>query len=125
MSLTSTNQTNQLLLTGKSYRNFIEAVHSPHTRYSYNNSLSLYLKYKKVDSCDLLLQEDPRLIQQQLIDYIIYLREDLKISSSTINTRVAPLPKFYDTNDIELKWKKIKSYVGRNKSRRNDRILCI
>ena len=32
-------------------------------------------------------------------------------ASSTINTRIAAVRKFYDCNDIELKWKKIKSYV--------------
>jgi len=111
--------TSTITLTGQSYSNFIEAVHSPFTRYSYRNSLSLYMQYKKVDSCDLLLQEDPRLAQQRLIDYIIYMREELKISAATINTRIAPIKKFYDTNDIELKWKRIKSYVGRSKSKNN------
>lgn len=77
------------------------------------------MRYKNVDACDRLIKEDPRLIQQGLIDYIIYMREELKISSVTINTRIAPVRKFYDCNDIELKWKKIKSYVGRNRSKNN------
>jgi integrase len=119
MSASTTSTTSTIILTGQSYRNFIEAVHSPFTRYSYKNSLSLYMQYKKIDSCDLLLQEDPRLAQQRLIDYIIYMGEELKISAATINTRIAPIKKFYDTNDIELKWKKIKSYVGRSKSKNN------
>jgi hypothetical protein len=35
---------------------------------------------------------------------------------------MASIKKFYDTKDIELKWKKIKSYVGRGgKKRRNRR----
>jgi hypothetical protein len=36
---------------------------------------------------------------------------------------MAIIRKFYDTNDIDLKWKKIKSYVGeaRNKNSRKDR----
>jgi integrase len=54
-----------------------------------------------------------------LIDYIIYMREELKIASLSINTKIAPLRKFYDCNDIELRWKKIKSYIGRNKSGRS------
>lgn len=37
---------------------------------------------------------------------------------STISTRIAILRKFYDYNEIELKWKKIKSYIGKSKSRR-------
>jgi integrase len=113
------NNVSQILLSGKSYRNFIEAVHSPFTRHNYKNSLSLYMRHRKVESCDQLLQEDPKVIEGQLIDYIIHMREELKIVSATINTRIAPIRKFYDTNDIELRWKKIKSYVGRNKSKRN------
>src|SRR5918994_153136 len=110
----------QLLLSGPSYRNFIQAVHSAPSRTVYKNSLSLYMKFRNIDSCDVLLTEDPKIIQQSLIDYIIYLREELKIASTTINARIAGVKKFYVCNDIELKWSKIKSYVGRNRSKRNN-----
>jgi len=71
------------------------------------------MRYRNIDSCDLLLQEDARLIQGYLIDYIIYIERSYPRmrASSTINTRIAAVRKFYDCNDIELKWKKIKSYV--------------
>lgn len=75
------------------------------------------MKFKKVESCDLLLKEDPRIVEEQLIDYIIYNREELKIASLSINTKIAPIRKFYECNDIELRWKKIKNYVGRNKGK--------
>lgn len=32
---------------------------------------------------------------------------------------MAIIRKFYDTNDIELKWKKIKSYIGKGKDKLN------
>jgi integrase len=40
---------------------------------------------------------------------------------------MAAVKKFYDTNDIELKWAKIKSYVGKGKGRggRKDRSYTI
>lgn len=110
----------QLLFTGKSYRNFIQTVHSPFSRTVYKNSLSLYMKYKGVEECDLLLTKDPKIIEGSIIDYIVHLREELKIASTTINARIAAVRKFYDCNDIELRWKKIKSYVGRNRSKRNN-----
>jgi hypothetical protein len=75
------------------------------------------MRFKKVESCDLLLKEDPRVIEEQLIDYVIYNREELKIASLSINSKIAPIRKFYECNDIELRWKKIKSYVGRNKGK--------
>lgn len=77
------------------------------------------MQYRKVENCDQLLEGDPKLIQSQLIDYIISLREENKLSATTINTKMAAIKKFYDTNDIELKWKKIKSYVGKGKNKKN------
>jgi hypothetical protein len=79
------------------------------------------MQYRKVEYCDQLLQGDPRLIQSQLVDYIIYLREEKKVVANTINTTMAAIKKFYDTNDFDLKWKKIKSYVGRGKNKKNKR----
>ena len=35
------------------------------------------------------------------------MREELQLS------QVAAIKKFYETNEIELKWKKIKSYIGK------------
>jgi integrase len=95
------------------------AVHSPFSRVTYQSALSLYMRYRNIESCDLLPQEDPRRIQGYLIDYIIYMREELKVASTTINTRITAVRKFYDCNDIELKWKKIKSYVGRARTTKN------
>jgi integrase len=78
------------------------------------------MKYKNVEGCDSLLTEDPKIIEGSLIDYIIHMREELKVASATINARIAAVRKFYDCNDIELRWKKIKSYVGRNRSKLNN-----
>ena len=108
----------QILLTGQSYRNFIEAIHSPFSRIVYANYLKLYMQYRKIDDCEQLLRGDLRLIQAQLIDYTIHLREELKLSASTINSRLSAIKKFYDNNDIELKWKRIKQYIG-NKKKKN------
>jgi site-specific recombinase XerD len=96
---------------GPAYRNFIETVHSPFTRVVYKNSLRIYIQYRKIQDCNQLLEGDPKILQQQLIGYIIYLREECKLTATTINSRMAAIKKFYDTNDLELKWKKIKSLI--------------
>lgn len=64
------------------------------------------MQYRKIEDCNQLLQGDPRIIQSQLIKYIIHLIEEGKLLG-------------YDTNDIELKWKKIKSYIGKGKDKLN------
>lgn len=81
------------------------------------------MSWRKVQNCDQLLEGDPRLIQSQLIDYVIYLRQEKKLAARTINTAMAAIRKFYDTNDVELKWKKIKMYVHHKSSngRKKDR----
>ena len=81
-----------------------------------------------MNDCSQLLHGDPRLIQSQLIEYVIHLREDRKLGSNSINTNMAAIKKFYETNDIELKWTKIKSYVGKGKGKgggRKDRPYTI
>jgi hypothetical protein len=58
-------------------------------------------------------------IQSQLIEYVIYMKEELKLSRNTIYSRLSAVEKFYETNDIELRWKKIKSYVGHGGKKRS------
>lgn len=59
------------------------------------------------------------MIQPQLIEYVIYMKEELKLSRNTIYSRLSAVEKFYETNDIELRWKKIKSYVGHGGKKRS------
>ncbi|MGH9976079.1 MAG: hypothetical protein ACRD8Z_09640, partial [Nitrososphaeraceae archaeon] len=79
------------------------------------------MKFRKVKDCDQLLAEDPMITQRQLTDYVISLRVENKLNATTIKTRLAAVKKFYDTNDIELKWKKIKSYIGKGRKNNRDR----
>jgi integrase len=58
-------------------------------------------------------------IQSQLIEYVIYMKEELKLSRNTIYSRLSAVEKFYETNDIELRWKKIKSYIGHGGKKRS------
>jgi hypothetical protein len=116
------SSTSATLWGGNSYRNFIEAIHSPISRVVYNGALKHYIMFRKVQYCDQLLEGDPRLIQSQLIDYVIYLRQEKKVAARTISTNLAAIRKFYDTNDVELKWKKIKMYIHKSgNGRRKDR----
>ena len=47
------------------------------------------MQYRKVENCDQLLEGDPKIIQSQLIDYIISLKEENKLSAITINSRMS------------------------------------
>lgn len=112
------DMTNQILLTGQAYRNFIETIHSPFSRVSCKNSMSLYMQFRKIQDCNQLIEEALKITQSQLIDYVISLREENKLNAATIKSRIAAVKKFYDTNNIELRRKlkkKIKSYIGKRR----------
>jgi integrase len=47
------------------------------------------------------------------------MKEELKLSRNSIYSRLSAVEKFYETNDIELRWKKIKSYIGHGGKKRS------
>jgi hypothetical protein len=99
-------------LQGTSYRNFINAIKSPATRRGYIISLKRYLNYLKMTEVnDLLLEQNPKVIESQIIDYIMSLRED-GIAYKTIQFLTAPIFTFYQLNDIMLNRKKISRYLA-------------
>jgi site-specific recombinase XerD len=86
------------------YRLFIESLASPVSRIVYRNSLKLYAQYRNVQTFEDLLKGDPRLLQSQIIDYISHLKEK-GLSGYSISTHINSIKKFYESNDIDLRWK--------------------
>jgi hypothetical protein len=109
-------QKNELILRGESYKHFINAIKSPATRVGYENSIRRYLVHLKLMEVDNLLlnQQYPRLIESQIIDYIMSLRHS-GISYATIQFLVTPIFTFYQLNDIILNRKKVSRYLGEYK----------
>jgi integrase len=71
-----------------------------------------YIRLTEVDS--LLGINSPKIIESQLIDYIMSLRQD-GVSYSTIKYLVAPIFTFYQLNDVILNKKKVFRYLGEYK----------
>jgi hypothetical protein len=68
-----------------------------------------HLKLKSAD--DLLLHSsNPRLIESQIVDYIMVLRND-GLFYSTIQFLIAPIFTFYQLNDVILNRKKVSRYL--------------
>jgi hypothetical protein len=100
-------------LQGTSYSNFINAIRSEATKKGYNGALRRYMNHLKLRNVDYLLNhaQSPRLIEAQIIDYIMTLRNE-NISYATIKFLIAPIFTFYQLNDVVLNRKKVSRYLG-------------
>jgi len=103
------------------YRNYAESIKSPRTLRTYNFALRLFLDYLKVSSLSELLTSNPKLLESQIIDYLVYLKNRKKVSSSHRMTSLGAIKHFCRMNDIELPWYKISKYLGEDISVVKDR----
>jgi integrase len=109
-------------LEGDYYRHFINTIRTDSTLERYIFSLKKYMAYvgaKDVNDL-MLLQDNPKLVQSKIIDFIIDLKkQDLSIDA--INLYVAAIAKFYTVNDVNLNRRKIGMYMPKRKRRQQDR----
>ena len=71
------------------------------------------MKFKGLTDCEQLLKGQPKLIQSNIIEWLIHLKEVQNLSYASISLYCTALHHFYDMNDIAgLNWKKIGSFIG-------------
>lgn len=97
---------------GTAYRNFVQSLRSAATKKDYLASLSYYMTYLKVDDYEALVKDHPQLIQSNIIDYLIFLREERKLAPNSIKSYIAGVKRFFVMNDITLNWKRLYMYLG-------------
>lgn len=68
-----------------------------------------------------ILPSEVRLITAKIIDYIVWLRKDQRLSSITIQLCVSAVMHFYSMNDVTLNRKKIGMYIGQYARKQKDR----
>ena len=68
-------QREQLVLSGQPFRLFIESCPTTKTKETYTYSLNSYMAYRHLSSVELLIAEDSKTAQSQIIEYISWLRE--------------------------------------------------
>jgi hypothetical protein len=110
-----TTKTTWKNLTGGSFTQFIEAQRSDATKRNYAYSILKFMEYLNIgsDNVDSLLkdQDYTKKIQDQIIDYILYLKAKF-LRYSTIAGYIAAVLSFYELNDITLNTKRICRYLG-------------
>jgi integrase len=105
----------QMTLPGNSYRIFIEGLKSAVTKAAYSYALQKYMNHLKIgDPDDLLIhQENPKIIQNQIIEYLIQLKNPPhSLRYAARSQYLAAIMTFYDLNEVVLSKKKIYRYLG-------------
>jgi integrase len=87
-------------------------LRSPETKSTYTFRLAAFLTYMEVDTPEELLRLDQKTTERRIIEYIIHLKDEKKLSYSSLEGVCAPLRKFYAMNDVTLNWEKIHNYLG-------------
>lgn len=82
------------------YRSFVDSCRSPATRTSYVKALRYFMSYLRLppDSYDKLLEPPTGIIQENIADFIRYLKKNH--SSATVSGYLAAIRKFYAMNDV-------------------------
>jgi integrase len=104
----------QSTLPGESYRVFIEGLKSA-VKAAYSYALQKYMNHLKINNPDELLihQENPKIIQEQIIEYLIQLKNPPhSLRYATRSQYLAAIMTFYDLNEVALNKKKIYRYLG-------------
>ncbi|MGA9940608.1 MAG: hypothetical protein WBP88_01295, partial [Nitrososphaeraceae archaeon] len=104
-----------IVFSGEAYRYFVNSARSMATKNAYTKALRLYMRFKGLTDCEQLLKGEPKLIQSNIIEWLIHLKEVQNLSYASITLYCTALRHFYDMNDITgLNWKKISSFIGEN-----------
>lgn len=117
-----------LQLSGQAYHNFVDSIRSKESKIQYTYALKKYMVFLKVSEVDHLLsrRDHPLLIQSDLQNFIVTLRDKDGLSYSAINGyKGCAITKFYVMNDVLLNDKKISSYLGENVRKNTDRCYTI
>jgi integrase len=107
-------------LQGQEYLNFINAIHSDETKRLYIRALKHYMRFLKTDNVASLLKQDTKTLEQQIISYLVSMKEQ-QLSFSMLNNRLMGIKKYYQMNDVILNWIKISQYLGENTRKFKDR----
>lgn len=112
-------------LQGPACAKFYGAIRSPFTKRVYHRCLSEYIAFLHTrglipsKSTDCLLVKDTELIEQWIISWIAYQKEQ-GLSVSIMHVRKSALKLFYDVNKIQgIAWKIISKNMGENRKLRD------
>lgn len=103
---------NQPLQQSGAYVQFVNSLRSKETKIHYTNWLSDFLNYLNI-SCDKVLDLQANQLQQEIINYIIDMRDNRKLSPNSVRSHISAIQTFLVINDFSnINWTKVKKFVG-------------
>ena len=109
----ATSQIDALAEQSEPYKNFISSLDSEVTKNGYRYSLRYFMRFLKIDNYNDLLKIEPTKLEGIIRDFIVNMRQDRKLSPSTVSVRIAAIAHFFEMNDVDLRWKKLKKFKGK------------
>jgi integrase len=100
----------------EAYKNFINSIDSDATKKNYHYFFPYFMRFCKIDNYDNMLKIELSRLESLIRDYIIYLKIDKKLAPGSISAYLSPISHFYEMNDIDLRWKKLKKFKARLRS---------
>ena len=74
------------------------------------------MHFCKIDSYDNMLKIELSRLEGLIRDYIIHLKTDKKLAPGSTSAYLSPISHFYEMNDIDLRWKKLKKFKAKFRS---------
>ena len=104
------------------YSNYIYSIKTEVSRQTYVKCLKYFMKFLGVNTLKELIVDKPqKIIEADIKDYLIYLRNQKKVSYVTASLYLSAVRKFYHVNsDYSFKWDLITSYLGNDDTDDND-----
>jgi|CXWL01.1.fsa_nt_gi integrase/recombinase XerD len=99
---------------------FENSLKTERTRAKYLYYLNQFKTYYKIKDYDSILTISVPELQIMVEDYVMLLKK--RISPNSINTYMAGIQAFFETNDVDLKWKKIRRLFPAKVKKTGDRI---
>ncbi|PWU78662.1 MAG: hypothetical protein DLM72_21505 [Candidatus Nitrosopolaris wilkensis] len=101
-----------------SFQLFYNSLKSSKTKYEYSRLLEDFKVWKQYNSIDQLLVNP---VKQDLIEYLMYLKDERHLSSSSRSKSLAAMRHFYEMNDVVFPWIQIAKFIGESEKEHVDR----
>ncbi|MGH9985401.1 MAG: tyrosine-type recombinase/integrase, partial [Nitrososphaeraceae archaeon] len=100
-----------------------EGIQSSKTKIVYQRCFNHFLNKIKIHDLQVLLDFSPKVIKQMIVDYVLYLRDERKLSRTSIKVHLAAILHFFQINndDFMLTLRNFRIHLPSDESIKEDR----